>query len=275
MFAREPAPEFEMSDSGLRSPWFPFGCGPADAAARMFCLPFAGGGASNFSAWRKRFDDVGVAPVQYPGRETRFNEAPQHNLDGMVAGLAGAIAPWLDRPYVLFGYSMGAKLAFTLIRHLADRDLPPPRALLVAAHVPPDCASEASRAAGMDDPQFKALLRSYGGMPQELLDDEDFCSMIMPVLRADFALAVQAVDLAPIDCPIFAYAGAGDASAPPSVMAGWQRFTRSDFHAREFGGGHFFFRDAPGFEASLRADVAAALGPQRQRTARLRSTQAA
>lgn len=250
-----------MTDTQFSRPWLPFGSGPSDARARLFCLPFAGGGASNFSAWRKRFSDVGVVPVQYPGHETRIDEAPLQSIDHMVTGLADAIEPLLDRPYVLFGYSMGAKLAFALIKELTGRGFPLPACLMVAAHVPPDRTSGAVRAIGLADNEFKQVLRAYGGMPEELLDDEDFCAMLLPVMRADFALAVQAVDRAPVDCPIFAYAGMHDATSGASEMTGWQRFTRGSFRLREFDGGHFFFRTANDFESALKADLNTVLHP--------------
>jgi len=247
-----------MADTPLH-PWMPFGSGPVDAGARLFCLPFAGGGASNFLGWRGLSAGLGVAPVQYPGHETRISEVPLQNLDSMIDGLAEAITPLLDRPYMLFGYSMGAKLAFALARRLEHSDLPAPLCLFVAAHVPPDGKSGATRAVGLPDPAFKQVLREFGGMPEELFDDEDFCAMALPVLRADFALATQAVPFGQVGCPIIAYAGCDDASALPAEMAGWQRFTSAGCRLREFAGGHFFLRSAPDFERVLRADLAAAM----------------
>lgn len=240
-------------------PWLPFGIGPDDAAIRMFCLPFAGGGASNFSAWRNRFPGVGVAPVQYPGHETRIDEAPLESIERMLAGLADAITPLLDRPYLLFGYSMGAKLAFALAKRLASLGLPSPVCLMLAAHLPPDRKSGAHRAIGLPDRDFKEVLRDFGGMPEELLEDDEFLAMALPVMRADFGLAVQPVDYEPVDCPIFAYAGEADATATPSEMAGWQRFTTANCSLRRFDGGHFFLRGATGFESALAADLDAAL----------------
>lgn len=248
-----------LMDTSLYRSWFPFGVGPADAGARLFCLPFAGGGASNFAAWRNKFDSVGIIPVQYPGHETRIDEVPLAKMDDMLDGLRDAFALLLDRPYVLFGYSMGARIAFGLIRKLADQDLPPPAALVVAAHVPPDRTSGASRAIGLSDPAFKEVLRAYGGMPGDLLDDDEFCAMALPVMRADFTLAVQQVPLAPVDCPIIAYAGRQDATASPAAMDGWQRFTTDRFHLREFDGEHFFLRTASGLERALREDLSAVL----------------
>ncbi len=264
-----------MPDPTQSCSWLPFGSGPAEAGSRMFCLPFAGGGASNFTAWRKRFPGLGVAPVQYPGRETRLDEPPLHSLAELVAQLLEALQPLLDRPYLLFGYSMGAKIAYALAHALAARGLRGPAAVLVAAHGAPDCASSAGASSRLPDAQFKDVVRAYGGVPEELLADEDFCGMILPVLRADFALAAQEVDLAPLDCPVYAYAGALDASAPATVVAQWQRFTRARFQLRVFEGGHFFFRDATSFDAALRADVASALAAARPRPAVCRVSETA
>lgn len=252
-----------LMNTTLYRSWFPFGVGHPDAFARMFCLPFAGGGASNFAAWRTRFPGIGIVPVQYPGHETRIDEAPLERMDDMVEGLAAAIAPLLDRPYVLFGYSMGARLAFALARRLGDADLCLPSALIVAAHVPPDRASDAARAIGLSDAAFKEILRVYGGMPEELLDDDDFCAMALPVMRADFALAVQPVPLAPLDLPIFAYAGTRDKTACADTMAEWCRFTTDTFFLRQFAGEHFFLRTAGDLEHAIRIDLASVLPASR------------
>src|SRR5450830_1566425 len=134
------------------SAWFPFGAGREDAHTRLFCLPFAGGGASNFLPWRARLAEagVGVTPVQYPGHETRLGETPLHVWEDMLAALQETLAPVLDRPYALFGYSMGARLAFALAARLGAAGTPPVQ-LIIAAHLPPDMPSPALQAAGMDD----------------------------------------------------------------------------------------------------------------------------
>jgi surfactin synthase thioesterase subunit len=227
--------------------WFPFGAGREDAHTRLFCLPFAGGGASNFLSWRARLEDagVGVAPLQYPGHETRIGEAPLHAWDDMLMALYEAVAPLLDRPYALFGYSMGARLAFALAARLAAAGLPPIR-LIVAAHLPPDLPSPARQAAGLDDDAFKALLLQYGGIPAELACEPGFWDLTLPLMRADFALAGApfGVEHTPASYPIAAYAGVDDDHADAKRMAGWQRFTTAGFVLREFAGDHFFLRSA-------------------------------
>ncbi|MFJ9531463.1 thioesterase II family protein [Herbaspirillum sp. NPDC101396] len=236
--------------------WFPFGLGREDAHMRLFCLPFAGGGASNFLSWRTRLEDAGVAvaPLQYPGHETRLGEAPLHAWDDMLTALQETIMPLLDRPYVLFGYSMGARLASALAARLANAGWPPMQ-LIVAAHVPPDLPSPALRAIGLDDDAFKALLLQYGGIPVEMSHEPAFWEMVLPVMRADFALAAAPFAAAPAAYPITAYAGADDRHADAESMAGWQRFTTADFVLKEFAGDHFFLRSAD-VCAALNTDLA-------------------
>lgn len=225
--------------------WFPFGLGRVDAHTRLFCLPFAGGGASNFLPLRARLADAGVAvaPLQYPGHETRLGQAPLHVWDDMLAALQEAIMPLLDRPYALFGYSMGARLAFALATRLADAGLPPVQ-LIVAAHVPPDLPSPALQAIGLDDEAFKALLLQYGGIPSEMSHEPAFWELVLPVMRADFALAAEPFAAVPAAYPITVYAGVDDTHADAKSMAGWRRFTTADFVLREFAGDHFFLRSA-------------------------------
>lgn len=241
-----------------RCPWLAFGAGAADAGVRLLCLPFAGGGASAYLGWRRHLPGVAVAPLQYPGHETRLSERPLVSLDAMLAGLADAVAPWLDRPYALFGCSLGARLAFALVRQLAERGLPPPCGLLVAASAPPGRPVVADTA-GLDDGAFQRLVRSYGGIPPELDADPGFWTMALPVLRADFALAAQPLPGPgpghPLDCPVVAYAGRADALATPLAMAGWSAMTTGGSRLHCFDGGHFFLQSAPDFLDTLSADI--------------------
>jgi len=250
-----------MIGTQLHRLWFPFGLGPESAEVSLFCLPFAGGGASNFLDWGDLDPRVGVAPIQYPGHETRIDEMLLDDIDSMIQKLADVIIPSLDRPYLLFGYSMGAKLAYALAKRLEFLGFPLPLCLFVAAHLPPDQVSSVQRANGLPDAAFKRVVCEYGGIPDELFDDEEFCSMALPILRADFKLATQPIDFGPLDCPIIGYAGNNDLTASPSEMKAWKRFTNKSYRLHTFAGGHFFFRSAVDFKAALSTHILAARQP--------------
>lgn len=236
--------------------FLPFGNG--GAGPRLYCLPYAGGGASTFIAWRRGLAGVAVAPVQYPGRETRLDEPCPDHLPRLVDQLADALAPELDtgQSYALLGYSLGAKVAYALAHRLNALGLPPPQALHVVAHRAPDAPPPHPGAARLGAAEFREHLRSYGGTPDEVFDTPELAELVLPILRADFALSEQSVLLAPLACPVFAYCGYDDTVADAKAMAHWQRYTQASFTLRSFDGGHFFSRSAANFLPLLAQDIA-------------------
>lgn len=238
--------------------WFPFGFGAQTAEHRVFCLPFAGGGASFFLPWRKALPALALVPVQYPGRETRLNEACHVSLDELVEALALALLPHLDRPYSLLGYSLGAKVGFALCHRLAELGAAPPQLFVPVAHGAPDSMPTIADAAALPDAEFRALILQYGGMPAAVFDDPELANLLLPILRADLGLASQRLALPPLRCPVLACAGSEDAAARPAAMREWRRFTQAGFSLLTFEGGHFFARTASDFLPAL----AALLGPR-------------
>lgn len=73
----------------------------------LFCLPFAGGGASAYNQWAKKMQGkVTVCLVQLPGREERIMEKPYIDMPVMLDDLEEAVREVVDGPYALWGHSM-------------------------------------------------------------------------------------------------------------------------------------------------------------------------
>ncbi len=90
-----------------------------DAKVRLFCLPYGVGGASLYRQWQDAFPEyIEVCPIQLPGRENRLKEKPIHDINEMTDTLERVVQPELDRPYALYGHSMGALIAFRLAYRL-------------------------------------------------------------------------------------------------------------------------------------------------------------
>ena len=90
---------------------------PPDPSARLrlFCFPYAGGGASVFHGWGPSLPaGVAVYPVQPPGRENRLREPAYTAVGPLVEAAATALRPLLRPPFALFGHSLGALVAFEL-----------------------------------------------------------------------------------------------------------------------------------------------------------------
>src|ERR1700724_3772837 len=67
------------------------------ARLRLFCFPYAGGGASAYRGWAPALPfDVEVCPVQLPGRESRLREPAFNRPEPLIAALAEALQAHLD-----------------------------------------------------------------------------------------------------------------------------------------------------------------------------------
>ncbi|MGD0501032.1 MAG: thioesterase domain-containing protein [Bryobacteraceae bacterium] len=232
--------------------WFP----GTDAARgmRLFCFPYAGGGAGAYAGWRITTPPATICPVRLPGREARSAEAPFERMAPLADALAAAIQPYLDLPFAFFGHSMGALVAFELARRLRRSGLPQPRLLIASAARAPRFRRDYTPPPEPSKAQFLEELRRLEGIPAEALDDPLSLGVILPALQADSALYrnyVYAED-APFAFPIRAYGGAGDVHIRSEHLAAWAGETNASFAVRLFPGGHFFLH-------SGRADVLAAV----------------
>jgi medium-chain acyl-[acyl-carrier-protein] hydrolase len=217
------------------------------ARLRLFCLPYAGGGASAYRTWPAHLPrDIEVAALQLPGREERLREPPFQDAAALAARLVHALQPWLDRPFALFGHSMGALVAFELARALRRAGGPAPVHLLVSARCGPRRRHRLPPVHRMTDADLVAQLRRLGKTPEEVLRDPELMRLVFPLFRADLTLCetyAYAPD-EPLACPISAFGGALDEFVLREDLLAWSAETRGAFRARMFPGGHFFIHDA-------------------------------
>ncbi|MEV7229553.1 alpha/beta fold hydrolase [Polymorphospora sp. NPDC051019] len=222
--------------------WF---CRASDveAPARLFCFPFAGGNAAAFLPWQRLLGpDVELWVAQLPGRGARLLEEPLDDLDELVARLADAVAERADRPFALFGHSLGALVAFEVARALRRNRRPVPGSLWVAGAEGPQTRSIEQPLHDLPDAELIEALRDYGGTPPELLDDPEMMELLLPGLRADLALDERYTYRAeaPLDLPVHLLLGDRDPHVEPARTAGWARETSGPLHRQVFPGEHFF-----------------------------------
>ncbi|HLX49723.1 MAG TPA: thioesterase domain-containing protein [Streptosporangiaceae bacterium] len=241
--------------------WFREPAGQADAACLLFCLPYSGGGASAFRSWRGLLaPQVGVLPVCLPGREERIGEP----LRMPIAEIAAAIAARADRPYAIYGHSMGARLGFEVIRELDRCGAPLPVTFYPAAARPLDIRDPIADSVLLPDDEFLAALIDRVGMPAEVAQVPELRALLLPVLRADFQWIYRYRYRAdpPLRVPVTALAGIADGEVSADVMLGWQRMTSAGFRLHTIDGGHLFLQDAaaPQLCELLSADLLALAG---------------
>src|SRR5258708_6944119 len=134
------------------------------AQMNLFCFPYAGAGASLFRDWPAALPgSVELHAAQLPGRENRLREPAIARLSPLVEHLATAMAPYLTRPFALFGQSMGALVSFAVARQLRHIGSPPPGLLMVCAHQAPQFPRTWANCHLLSAPKLLGELRRLAG----------------------------------------------------------------------------------------------------------------
>ncbi len=223
------------------SGFFPMEFAFPSAKRTLFCFPWAGAGAAVYRTWNASLgQETEVFAARLPGRETRMSEASFTEMGALVEALLEAIRPHLTRPFILYGHSMGAGIAFELARALRRNGMSLPKALVVSSARAPQLRTDA---AGTDPDDAELLLDSgaLGAMP----DDAESRRLLLPVLRADTHLYRHYLYCAeaPFEFPIMAFHGVDDPSLSAEHVAGWtEQSTSPESEFALLPGGHFFVR---------------------------------
>lgn len=210
----------------------------------LFCLPFAGGGASAYNQWAKKMQGkVTVCPVQLPGREEQIMEKPYIDMSVMLDDLEEAVRKVVYGPYALWGHSMGGKIAYELEKRLEAAGYTAKCLFISGSRVP--SIPEPNPIYHLPDEEFKRELGRFEGTPKEILENQELLDFFLPMLRADFTMDETYYDKAGIvlHTPIAAFGGEKDGEADESAILEWGKYTDNDFNYRIFPGGHFYLRD--------------------------------
>lgn len=238
----------EALDHRMKS-WFVTFGRPSAGALRLFCLPHAGGSAAAFRRWSDELPaDVEVVGVQLPGRGARRGEPAHPDMRALATRLARELRGWDDRPFALFGHSMGALLAFEVARELRRWRRTDPEHLLVSALGAPHRDFQRRRDLHRaSDEEIVDDLRRQGGIPSQLLERRDLLDAALPALRADLAACetyAYAEDT-PLECPVTAFGGRDDEMVDRSDLLAWRDLTTGRFSLRMLPGGHFYHEARP------------------------------
>jgi medium-chain acyl-[acyl-carrier-protein] hydrolase len=232
--------------SSATTPWIVGARTNPKARCRLFCLPHSGSGASQFASWRNFLSPVlDICPIQLPGRENRLREAPLTRIQQIAEILAGELKPYSDRPYILYGYSVGALIAFELARELRRRNVDPAISLFALARPAPHLAQTRYPLHQLPDEMFLAeLTRRFNGMSPLILQDRELMELLLPTLRADVTALETYIyqPEAPLDCPIRAFGGSLDSTTTEDELRAWRLHTKSSFNLEILPGDHFFIR---------------------------------
>lgn len=199
-----------------------------------------------YTGWKSSefLEGIELYGIQLPGRETRFRDT--RLTDAVEAGkrVAAAMLPLIDKPYALFGHSMGALLAYETAHALAALGAPSPVALIVSARRAPQIPLRRPAAWNLSEKDFSLELRRLQGTPEEVLASPELMQLLGPQLRADFQMEetyIQPTGRSLLTCRVAGFRGLRDKDVTEQDLVAWQAVTSAEWsleHALD--DGHFY-----------------------------------
>lgn len=229
------------------SRWVTFSRPVPDAKLRLFCFPYAGGSSVTYRAWPLGLPaDVEVCAIQLPGHGNRLHEPLFDRLTPLLDDLAPKLIPYLNKPFVFFGHSMGALIAFELTRRLRRDYARMPQHLFISGHRPAQTRDVKKRTFDLPEAEFIQELVRLNGTPTEVLENPELLEVMIPILRTDFAIAqtYEYVEEPPLECDLTALGGISDVSVTREHLEVWKTHTSANFKLRMFLGDHFYLHTA-------------------------------
>jgi len=237
---------FVIGTSGVKksvtNPWIERYQVNPGASLRLFCFPYAGGSARIYRSWSQHLPRyVEVCPVQLPGRDRRIAEPPFSNVELLVQATAEGLRSFLDKPFAFFGHSMGALLSYELAHYLPANFGSAPKHIFASGRRAPQLIPERA-IHDLPKEQLVKELQELKGTPPDVLEHPDLMELMLPLLRADFALGDTYVfpQRPLLSCPITALGGLRDATVTRADLQPWGELTTGPFSLRMFPGDHFF-----------------------------------
>jgi medium-chain acyl-[acyl-carrier-protein] hydrolase len=215
----------------------------------MFCVPHAAGSPATFSQWPAKLPaEVEVWGINLPGRGNRLLEPPIDRLRPLVEALGEAIIPFLEKPFVFYGHSMGTLVSFELARWLRRHNYPQPAHLFVSSRAAPHIASTRKPLHGLPDAELIEELGQFNGTPKEILENKELMQLLLPAIRTDFSILETYVYTpdAPFSFPITVFGSFEDPDVSADGLGSWCEHTASSCVVRMLAGDHFFIQTAQG-----------------------------
>lgn len=209
---------------------------------RVIFLHHAGG---EKYAWRKYKEslstDIQQVYLELPGRGDRYGEPLLTDTDAIVDDLYKQIQPHLVEPYIMVGKSMGALHTYMLLHRITQNQEALPIHVFLGSRKCPASYHEHVNIGHLPADEFWEGVKSYGGLPTQLLENKELLDFFEPILRADFQSLenYQYKELPTLPIPATIMVGKDDLIKLDELYSWKNIFTGEvDFH--ELIGGHFF-----------------------------------
>ncbi|NGP59373.1 thioesterase [Paenibacillus thiaminolyticus] len=216
----------------------------------LFCIPYAGGSAhAIYGKWVEKLDPgIKLHPLELAGHGRRMGEPFHANVAEAVQDLLDKMRPSIvQRPYAVYGHSMGTSLAYELTVAVRASGLPQPAALFLSGRIPPHLKYNKEPMHKLSDAEFLEKIRKIGGTPAQFFESKDLLKLFLPILRHDYRMIEQYRlngKPQPVDGDIVFFLSDEDQYVNLPEILEWEQYNKRSFEYHPFQGGHFFIHEA-------------------------------
>ncbi|KML03902.1 thioesterase [Bacillus stratosphericus] len=204
---------------------------------QLICFPFAGGYSASYRPlFEKLKDTAEVTAAEPPGHGTNLMPL-ETSIDRLAELYKEGLTGKLNRPFILFGHSMGGLVVYRLTQ-LLEKEGIDPAAVVISAIQPPQTKRQILT--HLSNEAFVQHIAEMGGIPKELLENKPMMDYFTPSLRADYQAleSFQHTDKTIIESPVYLLNGKQDKKCMEDA-AGWLTWANA-IERTDFEGGHMY-----------------------------------
>ena len=212
---------------------------------KLFCLTYAGGNKYSYRYMEPYLDDsIDIITLELPGRGGRIMEPLVDKMDVLVDDLYNQLKRYKLSNYMFYGHSMGGILGDLLIKKLRENSKPLPFYFFVTGCSSPKKKYLRKKLHKLNDVDFRESIKKLGGMPDEIMKNDDLMDYVTPILRSDIKALETNVykELPKYHVPITVIVGDDENVEDDDLMC-WGEETSANFESIKLPGGHFFVQD--------------------------------
>lgn len=208
----------------------------------LITLPYAGGNKYAYNTLKPFLhNSIAVVPVELPGRGQRMAQPLLEDIHRMADDLLLQVSGHTDKDYILYGHSMGGILGNLLLHRLKEAGMRLPLHFFVTGCASPKSNHLRTIRHRLPDNGLKEELRILGGLPEEVLSNDDLMEFFLPIIRVDMK-ALELYQYQPLgryEVPLTVICGTEEPISD-EMAAGWADESVYPPNILRMNGNHFF-----------------------------------
>ena len=221
---------------------------------QLVCFHDAGGSAMLFDDWISHLGErVEIIRIELPGRKGNASAKNQLEITKLIASIADRLVEMLDKPYMVFGHSMGGLFAFEVIHELKKRGFDLPKKLFVSSTPQLNSYNREEFDPRMTDEQ---MFQRFPYLNDSNTPDEELRNYLRSILRLDLWLldSYEYAKKEQLLIDMIGIRGKDDHTVKRAQMEKWQHEIQGTLTLIERPGDHHYIKTDQDFVTHLILD---------------------